>query len=217
MSCSRGPGPGRVWAGIPGEALWSLVPHVRDPVKRAWVRFGQVMSPPTAWGPAQCFVSQQGGWAWPGVVLHPWSAGVLLALNGFICGQGSEGLWLPGRVSSRLAQASPQVVSGFQKTRREQAFARATFAVVLWPERVRPCSGVTGWMESLSCAAAAAVTRLWAWLAWKELQWGVWRGRFHRMPLACSRTGARPRSPAPGEGEKGLWDGPCVDVQGEVH
>lgn len=53
-------------------------------------------------------------------------------------------------------------------------------------------------------------------LTQKGLQRGVGRGRSHRMPRASSQTGARPRSPALGEGEKGLWDAPCVDVQGEV-
>lgn len=214
MSCSRGPGPGRAWAGIPGEALWSLVSHVRDPVKRAWVRFGQVMSPPTAWGPAQCFVSQQGAWAWPGVVLHPWSAGVLLALNRFICGQGSEGLWLPGRVSSRLAQASPQVVSGFQKTRREQAFARAMFAVVLWPERVRPCSGVTGWMESLSCAGAAAVTWLWAWAGMEGAAVEGVEGQISQDATCLFLDWGSTSEPSPGRGREGSVGRPLCGCSG---
>lgn len=91
------------------------------------------------------------------------------------------------------------------------------FAMILWARGSQAqlrCRRADG--EPLLCWGSCSHTAVGMGWHRRGCSGGVGRGRSYRMPRASSQTGARPWSPAPGEGEKGLWDAPCVDVQGEV-
>jgi hypothetical protein len=91
---------------------------------------------------------------------------------------------------------------------------RATFAVVLWPERVRPCSGVTGWMESLSCAGAAAVTWLWAWAGTEGAAAEGVEGQISQDATCLFLDWGSTSEPSPGRGREGSVGRPLCGCSG---